>query len=149
MIGEEEKNYIENLFRGKTRRNLSIWQIILAAIAGVLQVILFSIVNDGIALTGMGIWSGLCFGIAGGIGLVTTLSDASRLAIKVLLVMSILAAVFAVALIAVCMPGIRQSYNTSEPGKVSLIDIQRFFLTFLNSCLSGLLVLPPSLDRIH
>ena len=66
---------------------------------------------------------------------------------KGFLVTSILAAIFAVALIAVCMPGIRQSYNNSQTGKVSFENALEH-MDYLYICYLGLPILPPPLDRI-
>ena len=118
-LKKREKARIEKLFPEKTRLTLAKLQIIFAAIAVVLQVILVAI-DDGwqIALAGIGIWSALCFGITAGVGLVTT-QRASRKSIKLFGVLSICSIILAMTLIGICMAGIRQSYRDGQPGKVS------------------------------
>ena len=118
-LKKKEKERLEKLFPEGMRLKLSTWHIIMTGIAVVLQVILYSIEDDeGIALLGMGIWSGLCFGVAGVVGCLGW-SHESRRTVKGFMVMSFLAGIFAVALIGVCMSGIRQSYRNSQSGKVS------------------------------
>ena len=115
----KEKERLEKLFPEGMRLKLSTWHIVMTGIAVVLQVILYSIEDDeGIALLGMGIWSGVCFGVAGVVGCLGW-SHESRRTVKGFMVMSFLAGIFAVALIGVCMSGIRQSYQNSQSGKVS------------------------------
>ena len=115
-----EKASIEKLFPEKTRLALVRWQIIITAIAVVLQVIIVAIDDDGwqIALAGIGICSALCFGITGGVSLVAS-ARASRKSIKLIGVMSIVCTIFAVTLIAICMARIRQCYRDGQSGKVS------------------------------
>ena len=116
---KKEKERLEKLFPKDMRFTLSTWHIIMTGIAVVLQVILYSVEDDeGIALLGMGIWSGVCFGVAGVVGCLGW-SHESRRTVKGFMVMSFLAGIFAVALIGVCMSGIRQSYRNSQSGKVS------------------------------
>merc|ERR1719221_1059314 len=103
-----EKARIEKLFPEKTRLYLSSWQLILAGLAGLTQLVLFFYADWGIALTGMGIWSGLFFGIAGGVGLMTVQTP-SRRTIAAFLTMNIFACIFAVALITTSWVGLEQS----------------------------------------
>merc|ERR1711953_673817 len=102
-----EKARIEKLFPEKTRLYLSSWQLILAGLAGLTQLVLFFYADWGIALTGMGIWSGLFFGIAGGVGLMTVQTP-SRRTIAAFLTMNIFACIFAVALITTSWVGLEQ-----------------------------------------
>ena len=115
----QENEHIEKFFPEWTRFWLANFQLFFATIAVLLQVILVAI-DDGwhIALAGIGICSALCFGITGGVGLVTT-QRSSRRSIKIFGVLSIVCAIFAVTLIAICVAGIRQSYRDGQPGKVS------------------------------
>ena len=95
----------------------TIWgymQLYLGGIAGLLQlqIILFGTestkYNVSTAELGAGIWCGLVIGIAGGIGLITTISP-SRRSIKALLVLSIFAAIFAQILIFFSWYGVFES----------------------------------------
>jgi len=122
----QENEHIEKFFPEWTRFWLAKFQLFFSAV--LLQVILVAI-DDGwhIALAGIGICSALCFGITGGVGLVTlTTQRSSRRSIKIFGVLSIVCAIFAVTLIAICVAGIRQSYRDGQPGKSFL-----FCLTFL------------------
>ena len=115
----QENAHIEKFFPEWTRLTLAKLQLIFAIVAVLLQVILVAM-DDGwhIALAGIGICSALCFGMTGGVGLVTT-QRSSRRSIKIFGVLSIICAIFAVTLIAICVAGIRQSYRDGQPGKVS------------------------------
>ena len=114
-----EKARIEKLFPEKTRLYLSSWQLILAGLAGLTQLVLFFYADWGIALTGMGIWSGLFFGIAGGVGLMTVQTP-SRRTIAAFLTMNIFACIFAVALITTSWVGLEQTHRHHYSfGKVS------------------------------
>merc|ERR1712047_98293 len=133
-LKKREKARIEKLFPEKTRLTLAKLQIIFAAIAVVLQVILVAI-DDGwqIALAGIGIWSALSFGITAGVGLVTT-QRASLKSIKLFGVLSICSIILSVTLIGICMAGIRQSYRDGQPGKSFL-----FCLILLTGFTEGML----------
>merc|ERR1719221_724825 len=99
-----EKARVEKLFPKKTRRCLSSWQLLLAGLAGLAQTVLVFFRGWGIALTGMGIWSGVFFGIAGGLGLMKP----SRRTIAAFLTMNIFACIFAVALITTSWVGLEE-----------------------------------------
>ena len=117
-----EKARIEKLFPEKTRLYLSSWQLILAGLAGLTQLVLFFCADWGIALSGMGIWSGLFFGIAGGVGLMTVHTP-SRRTIAAFLTMNIFACIFAVALITTSWVGVEQSRRHHYSfGKVSFLS---------------------------
>merc|ERR1712156_640751 len=103
-----EKARIEKLFPIPTRLYLSTLHLVLTGVAGLSQIILFFSSRGGIALTGMGIWSGLFFGIAGGVGLMTVQTP-SRRTIAAFLTMNIFACIFAVALITTSWIGLEQS----------------------------------------
>ena len=116
-----EKARIEKLFPKKTRLILSILQLVFAGLAGLMQIILFCYDRWGIALTGMGIWSGFFFGIAGGVGLIAA-HRPSRRSLKAFMVMSIIGTIFAVILIVISWVGIHQSSHRGfyrNPGQVS------------------------------
>ena len=113
-----EKARTEMLFPKKTMLILSKCQIIFGAVAAVLQVILYGLNDWGIALTGMGLWSGFSFCIAGGIGLVAAYAG-TRKSVKNLMILSIVAAIFALALTTMAVPGIQQSLWDRDPGRVS------------------------------
>merc|ERR1712062_539442 len=93
----QENEHIEKFFPEWTRFWLANFQLFFATIAVLLQVILVAI-DDGwhIALAGIGICSALCFGITGGVGLVTlTTQRSSRRNITIFGVLSIVCAIFA------------------------------------------------------
>jgi len=110
-----EKARIEKLFPIPTRLYLSTLHLVLTGVAGLSQIILFFSSRGGIALTGMGIWSGLFFGIAGGVGIMTVQTP-SRRTIAAFLTMNIFACIFAVALITTSWVGLEEctrQYNYS------------------------------------
>ena len=114
-----EKARIEKLFPIPTRLYLSTLHLVLTGVAGLSQIILFFSSRGGIALTGMGIWSGLFFGIAGGVGIMTVQTP-SRRTIAAFLTMNIFACIFAVALITTSWVGLEQSRRHHYSfGKVS------------------------------
>ena len=115
-----EKARIEKLFPKKTRSILSILQLVFAGLAGLMQIILFCYDDWGIALTGMGIWSGFFFGIAGGVGLIAA-HRPSRRSLKAFMVMSIIGTIFAVILIVISWVGVEQNrhYYNRNTGQVS------------------------------
>ena len=114
-----EKARVEKLFPKKTRGELSFFQLLFAGLAGLTQLVLFFCADWGIALSGMGIWSGLFFGIAGGVGLMTVQTP-SRRTIAAFLTMNIFACIFAVALITTSWVGLEQSRRHHYSfGKVS------------------------------
>ena len=117
-----EKERIEELFPEKFMRNLSVRHFVFAGFAGFLQVILYGIAEEQVALVGMGLWSGLCFAFAGAVGLVSA-KHASRPSIKAIQLMNILAAIFAVVLIAICIVGIRQAYHNHQSGMIALFSL--------------------------
>ena len=125
-----EKARIEKLFPKKTRSILSILQLVFAGLAGLMQIILFCYDDWGIAATGMGIWSGLFFGIAGGVGLIAA-HRPSRRSLKAFMVMSIFGTIFAVTLTVISWVGIEQlrGYNGfyRNTGQVSF----EFFITII------------------
>ena len=118
-----EKAQTEMLFPKKIMLILSKCQIIFGAVAAVLQVILYGLNDWGIALTGMGLWSGFCFCIAGGIGLVAAYAG-TRKSVKNLMILSIVAAICALALTTMAVPGIQQSLWDRKPGLVSLFLVK-------------------------
>ena len=122
-----EKARVEKLFPKKTRRCLSSWQLLLAGLAGLAQTVLFFFRGWGIALTGMGIWSGVFFGIAGGLGLMKP----SRRTIAAFLTMNIFACIFAVALITTSWVGLEECRRSHYSfGKVSFF-FRNYFPLFI------------------
>jgi len=72
---QSDKDHIEKLFPTKTMKVCSILQLICAGTAALTQVILFVVDQQRYGSTsdvGAGIWTGLFFGIAGGVGLIAS-----------------------------------------------------------------------------
>merc|ERR1712062_590345 len=102
---------IEKLFPTKTMKVCSILQLICAGTAALTQVILFVVDQQrygSISDVGAGIWTGLFFGIAGGVGLIAS-QRPSHCSIIAFMVMSIISSLFAIPLIVISGIGLGTS----------------------------------------
>jgi len=97
---KNEKEKIAKTFPQKIMLALSILQLICGSLAALLQIILVSLPTNswGVHNGGFGIWTGLVFGIAGGVGLIGAHRPSNCMVIS-MLVLSILSALFSLPLI--------------------------------------------------
>jgi len=113
---QSKRDRMEKLFPKKTILICSILQLICAGTAAITQLILFAVDPDGyssIADVGTGIWTGVLFGIAGGLGLNAS-QRPSHCSVIAFMVLSIIASLFAIPLIVISGIGIgehRRQYD--------------------------------------
>jgi len=105
---QSKRDRMEKLFPKKTILTCSILQLICAGTAAITQLILFAVDPDrysSIADIGTGIWTGVLFGIAGGLGLNAS-QRTSHCSVIAFMVLSIIASLFAIPLIVISGFGI-------------------------------------------
>jgi len=105
---QSKRDRMEKLFPKKTILTCSILQLICAGTAAITQLILFAVDPDrysSIADIGTGIWTGVLFGIAGGLGLNAS-QRPSHCSVIAFMVLSIIASLFAIPLIVISGIGI-------------------------------------------
>jgi len=110
---QSDKDHIEKLFPTKTMKVCSILQLICAGTAALTQVILFVVDQQrygSISDVGAGIWTGLFFGIAGGVGLIAS-QRPSHCSVIAFMVMSIISSLFAIPLIVISGIGLGTSHH--------------------------------------
>jgi len=110
---QSDKDHIEKLFPTKTMKVCSILQLICAGTAALTQVILFVVDQQRYGSTsdvGAGIWTGLFFGIAGGVGLIAS-QRPSHCSVIAFMVMSIISSLFAIPLIVISGIGLGTSHH--------------------------------------
>jgi len=126
---QSDKDHIEKLFPTKTMKVCSILQLICAGTAALTQVILFVVDQQrygSISDVGAGIWTGLFFGIAGGVGLIAS-QRPSHCSVIAFMVMSIISSLFAIPLIVISGIGLGTSgygLSTHENLMVLLFCVQ-------------------------
>jgi len=126
---QSDKDHIEKLFPTKTMKVCSILQLICAGTAALTQVILFVVDQQRYGSTsdvGAGIWTGLFFGIAGGVGLIAS-QRPSHCSVIAFMVMSIISSLFAIPLIVISGIGLGTSgygLSTHENLMVLLFCVQ-------------------------
>lgn len=126
---QSDKDHIEKLFPTKTMKVCSILQLICAGTAALTQVILFVVDQQRYGSTsdvGAGIWTGLFFGIAGGVGLIAS-QRPSHCSVIAFMVMSIISSLFAIPLIVISGIGLGTSgygLSTHENLMVILFCVQ-------------------------
>jgi len=121
---QSDKDHIEKLFPTKTMKVCSILQLICAGTAALTQVILFVVDQQrygSISDVGAGIWTGLFFGIAGGVGLIAS-QRPSHCSVIAFMVMSIISSLFAIPLIVISGIGMGTSgYRRSSHENVMVL----------------------------
>merc|ERR1712004_297452 len=126
---QSDRDRIEKLFPKKTMSVCSILQLICAGLAALTQVILFVVDQQRYGSTsdvGAGIWTGLFFGIAGGVGLIAS-QRPSHCSVIAFMVMSIISTLFAIPLIVISGIGLGTSgygLSTHENLMVLLFCVQ-------------------------
>lgn len=129
VSSQSDKDHIEKLFPTKTMKVSSILQLICAGTAALTQVILFVVDQQRYGSTsdiGAGIWTGLFFGIAGGVGLIAS-QRPSHCSVIAFMVMSIISSLFAIPLIVISGIGLGTSgygLSTHENLMVLLFCVQ-------------------------
>jgi len=98
LESKDEKEKIEKIFPQKFMLGLSILQLCLGGLAALVHIILLSVAHrSGIHEGGFGIWTGLVFGIAGGVGIIAA-NRPSNCMVIVMLVLSIISTFFTIPL---------------------------------------------------
>merc|ERR1712018_510964 len=100
-LNESEKMRIEKLFPRKTIKTVSIIQLVCGAIAAISQLALIAATDRcyyNMSCVGTGIWTGLMFGISGGIGLVAA-HRPNYCSVTAFMVLSIISSILAIPLI--------------------------------------------------
>jgi len=98
LESKDEKEKIEKIFPQKFMLGLSILQLCLGGLAALLHIILLSVAHrSGIHEGGFGIWTGLVFGIAGGVGIIAANRPSNCMVIS-MLVLSIISTFFTIPL---------------------------------------------------
>jgi len=124
VSSQSDKDHIEKLFPTKTMKVCSILQLICAGTAALTQVILFVVDQQRYGSTsdvGAGIWTGLFFGIAGGVGLIAS-QRPSHCSVIAFMVMSIISSLFAIPLIVISGIGLGTSgYGLSSHENVMVL----------------------------
>jgi hypothetical protein len=131
VSSQSDKDHIEKLFPTKTMKVCSILQLICAGTAALTQVILFVVDQQrygSISDVGAGIWTGLFFGIAGGVGLIAS-QRPSHCSVIAFMVMSIISSLFAIPLIVISgigmgTSGYRRYRSSDHPLMVPLFCVQ-------------------------
>merc|ERR1711953_692309 len=126
---QSDRDRIEKLFPKKTMTVCSILQLICAGLAALTQVVLFVVDPSrysSIADVGAGIWTGVFFGFAGGVGLIAS-QRPSHCSVIAFMVMSIISSLFAIPLIVISGIGLGTSgygLSTHENLMVLLFCVQ-------------------------
>jgi len=133
---QSERDRILKVFPSKTVKTLSITQLVCAILAPILQLIVFgkrencvsvnvtsnriSVVcfDDEISFFGTGLWTGIFFGISGGVGLLAY-QRPSRCNIITLLVLNIISSLFCGPLIGFALLG----FLATSPAKTTITDV--------------------------
>jgi len=132
---QSKRDRMEKLFPKKTILTCSILQLICAGTAAITQLILFVVDPEGyssIADIGTGIWTGVLFGIAGGLGLNAS-QRPSHCSVIAFMVLSIIASLFAIPLIVISGIGIGTSERRSRWNDDDDSDSQYDFMRILYS----------------
>jgi len=112
---QSDRDRIEKLFPKKTMTVCSILQLICAGLAALTQVVLFVFDPSrysSIADVGAGIWTGVFFGFAGGVGLIAS-QRPSHCSVIAFMVMSIISSLFAIPLIVFSGVGLDWASNSN------------------------------------
>jgi len=141
---QSDKDHIEKLFPTKTMKVCSILQLICAGTAALTQVILFVVDQQrygSISDVGAGIWTGLFFGIAGGVGLIAS-QRPSHCSVIAFMVMSIISSLFAIPLIVISGIGLGTSgYGLSSHENLMVL---LFCVQLLTALLQGIVAVTTS-----
>merc|ERR1712049_24430 len=119
---QSDRDRIEKLFPKKTMSVCSILQLICAGLAALTQVVLFVVDPSrysSIADVGAGIWTGVFFGFAGGVGLIAS-QRPSHCSVIAFMVMSIISSLFAIPLIVFSGVGLDWASNSNHGSELLL-----------------------------